>query len=285
MAALAPQILRARVQHSRLAPKQNSFAYRLYYLALDLDALDSRELAAAVGMERWGLHSFLRKDHGARDGSGLRAWADDVLKRHDQPPAQRILLITLPRVFGFVFNPVSFWLCLDGQERLRTVIAEVNNTFGQTHSYLCPLEGAAQWDRRGASGGHNCQAKTFHVSPFLAPSGSYEFRFSYQGHKLAVGIDHRDESGRRVLTTSLAGRLRPLSRRALWRAFARHPFVTAKVVSLIHWQALRLIAKGQRFLGGPSAWTPAHAASSAPLGKRRPKTPNPKGDPSHASLP
>lgn len=290
LAPLAPQILQARVQHARLAPRQNSFAYRLYYLAVDVDALSDPALAGALGMERFGLHSFKRKDHGARDGTDLRAWADDLLKRHGQPSAQRILLVTLPRVLGFVFNPVSFWLCLDDQQRLTTVIAEVNNTFGQTHSYVCPLrERPANQPRAGAqragSGGENEQAKTFHVSPFLAPSGSYAFRFSYRANKLAVGIDHRDASGQLLLTTSLAGRLTPLSRPALWRAFFRHPFVTAKVVSLIHWQALRLVAKGQRFLGGPSAWRnvrPSGSKQSGPFGHTT--NSKPKGDPSHAGI-
>lgn len=277
MAPLAPQIMQARVQHSRVAPTQNSFAYRLYYVALDIDALDRSGLPDAMGLERRGLHSFFRKDHGARDGSDLRAWADGLLAGHGLPPAPRILLVTLPRVLGFVFNPVSFWLCLDEKDRLKTVIAEVNNTFGQTQSYVCPLEGDGQPRGWKGSGGRYRQVKTFHVSPFLAPSGSYAFRFAYRDAALKVGIDHRDASGKMLLKTSLVGRFSPLSRPALWRAFVRHPFVTAKVVALIHWQALRLLAKGQRFLGGPSAW------------RNRPKSTSPtedkiKGNQQHAGF-
>lgn len=297
MAALDHHILEARVQHSRLWPKQNSFAYRLYYLALDIDALDGQALSSALAVERFGLHSFLAKDHGARDGSSLRAWADALLDQHGAPPAHRILLVTLPRVLGFVFNPVSFWLCFDQDSKLITVISEVNNTFGQTHAYVCPLQeirregntGRNRARNGGRNGGRNCQAKTFHVSPFLAPSGSYTFRFSNRQRALAVAIDHRNAEGRLVLTTSLVGRFTPLSRPALWRAFARHPFVTAKVVSLIHWQALRLLAKGQRFLGGPERWSAA-GRKNADQDARQPANSGPtqfkktKGNHSHVGF-
>lgn len=249
-----PQLLSARVFHARLAPRRNAFAYRVYYLALDVDQLDASDQSVqrqGLALERFGLHGFYRRDHGARDGSSLRAWAEALLQQEglDQRP-HRMVLVTLPRVLGFVFNPVSFWFCFDAQGQRFAVIAEVNNTFGQTRAYVCaPPRDAYQADAY--------QEKDFVVSPFLRPEGRYRFGFALSQAKLGVAIDLADRDGKALLTTRLAGRLQPLTRARLAAAFLRHPMVTAKVVGLIHWQAVKLLAKGLRFFGGPSAYAAA----------------------------
>lgn len=257
-----PQVLRAKVYHARLCPRRNAFAYRLYYLALDVDQLDQADAALAgrgLAVERWGLHSIRRRDHGARDGSSLRAWAEAALARAglDQRP-ERLILVTLPRVLGFVFNPVSFWYCFDDTGQVFAVISEVNNTFGQTHAYVCPTPNGLDGGAR--SGARASQDKDFLVSPFFRPKGRYSFGFALNPARLTVTIDLFDEQGQHALTTGLAGRFEPMSRRALTAAFLSHPLVTLKVVALIHWQAIKLLAKGLRFLGGPSAY----AARSTP---------------------
>lgn len=239
---LAPQILKAKVMHKRLFPKANAFTYRLYYLAMPLPATKLPSMA----------QRFPANDLGYRDGRCPGIWAREILERHDvSANVSHIVLITMPRVLGHVFNPVSFYLCLDSEKRLRAVISEVHNTFGEQHSYLClhanhrPIE-AEEWLEA---------EKLFHVSPFLERSGYYRFRFDLRETKLGIWIDYHDKQNNQQLVTALTGRFSPLSRRSLALAFWAHPLVTLKAVMLIHWQALKLVAKGIRYIPKPKALT------------------------------
>ena len=236
---LSPQIFTAKVMHKRLLPKVNAFTYGVYYLALPLHE----------PVERRGLLSFRAKDHGARDGGDLQDWIREILRDYGlNDITASIQLIAMPRILGYGFNPVSFWLCFDNEQQLRAVLCEVNNTFGETHSYLC-----ANADRRPIQADDWLQAqKLFHVSPFLPREGSYQFRFAYQGESLGVWIDYYNAQGQKQLVTSLTGTLEPLSEAALRRAFWRHPLVTVKTIGLIHWQALKLVAKGIRYIPKPA---------------------------------
>jgi hypothetical protein len=151
-----------------------------------------------------------------------------------------VLFITMPRILGYGFNPVSFYLCFDEQKQLRAVISEVHNTFDETHSYL-----TAHPDHRPIHKDDWLVAeKIFHVSPFLEREGSYRFRFAQEEGKLGIWIDYLNAEGKTQLITSLAGKLTPLTRASLWRAFFSHPLITLKTIALIHWQAMKLFAKG-----------------------------------------
>lgn len=236
--AISPQIFHAQVFHQRLLPKINAFAYRVYYVVLPLPiiALPSR------------LMSFRSSDHGAHDGSDCGAWAHEILARHGLDAiVKEIVLVTMPRVLGYAFNPVSFFCCRDGGGGLRAVLCEVHNTFGEHHNYLC-----VRPDHAAISDTEWLEAeKLFHVSPFLPREGFYRFRFSWQGDRLGVWINYFSATGEKMLTTSLVGRLAPLSRRSLRHAFWTHPLVTLKTVLLIHWQALKLFSKGNAYLMKP----------------------------------
>lgn len=246
--ALAPSLLFGKIMHKRLFPKVNGFTYGAYYLAFPLSRMEDLSDGWRFGVNRPGILSFYGKDHGARDGSDLPAWGRGVLKRYDLEEADgEIILVTLPRVFGYVFNPVSFWLCLDRENALRAVICEVNNTFGETHSYLC-----AHDDRRPISGDDWLSGeKLFHVSPFLEREGSYKFRFALKGGGLGVWIDYYDGTGKKQLLTSVTGTLSPYSRAQVRRAFWGYPLTTFKTIFLIHWQAVKLILKGIRYIHKP----------------------------------
>tara|TARA_R100000005_G_scaffold95321_1_gene76365 strand:- start:8401 stop:9237 length:837 start_codon:yes stop_codon:yes gene_type:complete len=226
-----PQIYTATVMHKRLFPKKNAFSYGVYYLALPLPA------ASVPG---W-LASFHARDVGPRDGSDPTPWVRAILRDHGlNEQTAEIVLVTMPRVLGHVFNPVSFYLCLDGAATLRAVLCEVHNTFGEQHSYLC-----AHPDHAPITEDNWLEAeKLFHVSPFLERSGRYKFCFGLTGESLDVRIDYHDAEGKRQLVTALNGRFSPLTRRALTHAFWRHPLVTLKAIGLIHWQALRLFLRG-----------------------------------------
>ena len=237
---LTSQILPAKVMHKRLLPSNNQFTYGIYYIAIPLPQLDTSTPDAKIAINQFGIQSLYVKDHGARDGTSLESWARDILHRHGlNDITANIMLITMPRVLGYVFNPISFWLCLDDNNQLRAVLCEVNNTFGETHSYLC-----SHHNHRPITRDDILMAeKLFHVSPFLPRDGGYEFRFALRENKIGIWIDHLDEKGNKRLLTSVSGSFQPLTKKSLRRAFWQHPLVTLNAITLIHWQALKLICK------------------------------------------
>ena len=160
------------------------------------------------------------------------------------------MLITMPRVLGYVFNPVSFYLCLDADKGLSAVIAEVHNTFGEQHSYLC-----AKSDHAPIQSHEWLEAeKLFHVSPFLEREGNYRFRFSLQENTLGIWIDYFDKEKNKQLLTSLTGRFEPLTKWSLRKAFWSHPLVTLKTIMFIHWHALKLLRKRIRYIRKPKQY-------------------------------
>lgn len=238
---MGPQLYSAKVMHKRFFPKENAFSYRLYYLFLPLPA------APLSGY----LTSFHAKDVGNRDGSDPTPWVRNILAKYNlNQKTQTIILVTMPRVLGYVFNPVSFYLCLDEANLLRAVLYEAHNTFGEQHSYLC-----ANSDHRPIGPDQWLEAeKVFHVSPFLERCGHYKFRFDLKVDKLGVWIDYYDAQQKKQLITSLMGTLEPLTPKALRQAFRRHPLVALKAIILIHWQALRLMMKGIGYITKPKAF-------------------------------
>lgn len=235
---VTPQIYIAKVMHKRLFPKVNQFTYGVYYLALPLptQSIPSRWL------------SFRNKDYGARKSEDVSEWAKTILNMYGVGElVTNIMLITMPRVLGYAFNPVSFYLCLDSSNHVRAVICEVNNTFGEHHSYVC-----ARSDHAPISPDEWLEAeKVFHVSPFLSRNGHYKFRFALSQAKLGIWIDYYDAQQNKQLLTSLTGSFVPLDAKALRRVFWSHPLVTFKVITLIHWQAIKLVSKGIRYISKP----------------------------------
>ncbi|MBU0801081.1 MAG: DUF1365 domain-containing protein [Alphaproteobacteria bacterium] len=241
--ALEPRIFFGKVMHKRLFPRVNAFTYGIYYLTLPLLDLSSLPLP----LNRVAALSFFERDHGPRDGSNLDAWAKDILATHCPAANGDIMLVTMPRVMNYVFNPVSFWLCHDQDNALRAVLCEVHNTFGQTHTYICTHE-----DQHIIQPTDILHAqKLFHVSPFLIREGYYKFRFHAQDDAFGVWIDYFTADDRLQLLTALTGHMHPLNRANLRRAFWRYPLVTLKATFLIHWQALKLITRGIKYIPKP----------------------------------
>ncbi|MCF4165046.1 DUF1365 domain-containing protein [Zavarzinia compransoris] len=229
-----------RVFHGRFRPRRHHFRYRVFSLLLDIDRIG--EVAARSRLFSWNrfnLLSFHDRDHGPRDGGPLRPWIESLLAAHgmERLAGGRIRLLCFPRLWGFVFNPLSVYYVEDGEGRIAAVVHEVNNTFGESHCYVLP----AVPDADGAIA--QAADKCFHVSPFIAMDVRYRFRLSAPGARLRLVIDEFDAEGR-LLTASLSGRRRPFTDRHLLVAVAAHPLMTLKVVAAIHWQALRLWFKG-----------------------------------------
>lgn len=234
------QLLISEVMHARARPKRNVFRYHVYYLVLALSSLNTlpRRL---LSLNRFNLFSLYAQDYG-RDVQP-EAWMRARLAQWGITKADgEILLMTMPRILGYAFNPVSFWFCLDAEGGLRAVLADVTNTFGERHAYLLHHD-----DQRVITPDDVLAArKQFHVSPFIEITGHYKFRFTLTEKRIGVWIDHYDAQGL-LLATSVVGERRALTPRALLACFFRYPMVTLKVIGLIHYQALRLFFKGIRY--------------------------------------
>ena len=245
---MSSRLLFANVMHKRLFPKVNSFSYKVYYLAFDIDRMEELADRPWFGLDRAGVSSLHRKDHGPCDGSDLASWARTLLDEHVPGlDIRRIVLVAMPRILGYGFNPVSFWLCLDDADSLRAVICEVHNTFGERHVYLCRNEDHSAIERTNPIE----TMKTFHVSPFMERNGHYRFRFDYREDRFGVWIDYYHKDGRKQLLTSLTGSFVPNTQARRLAAFFTCPLVTLKTITMIHWQALKLVLKGIRYVPRP----------------------------------
>ena len=245
------QIGFGQVRHTRLRPHRHAFAYDTYFLMLPMRQLHEPEAMGALAINRPGLIGFHDRDHGDGRGperGGALAWLLHMLAEHGVDDIDgEVWLHTYPRVLGYTFKPVSFWYAHRADGRLRAVVAEVNNTFGERHCYLldAPRYGSEQ-----------VADKCFHVSPFCRVEGRYRFRFmrtSQAGQdRTVVRVDHDDAQGP-LLQTSVSGTLHVASAAAVRRALWRYPAMTLMVMARIHWQALRLWLKRTGFISKPPA--------------------------------
>lgn len=236
--------LRGDTFHGRKGAVENRFRYSVDYVLLD-PASDG-PFPALFSRNRRNLASVRDRDHGGVPGAGSGAdWVRQVLATHGLPLPNQLRLLTQPRVLGHVFNPVSFWLGQDADGALLWVIAEVSNTFGDRHSYLCHHD-----DYRPILPQDRLRArKIFHVSPFQPVDGDYVFRFDIGAERLGIWIDYATTDGG-VLAT-LTGRLRPLTSWGIVAASLRRPLGSRRVLALIHWQALKLYLKGAGYRNRP----------------------------------
>lgn len=230
--------------HGRKGSTENAFRYSIDYVMLDAEA--EPETPWLFSRNSGNVASLQDSDHGGTPGDGRgAAWAREVLDAHQVRARGKLMLLAQPRFLGHVFNPVSFWLAHDEQERLVAVIAEVTNTFGDRHSYLCrnpdnaPIDAS---DRLQAT-------KIFYVSPFQPVEGGYEFRFDIRPDKIGIWIDYSQAAGGLIAT--LTGPRRTISNGSILRSLLRRPFGSRRVLALIHWQAVKLWWKGSRYRTRP----------------------------------
>ena len=227
--------------HMRMTPFAHRFRYRVFTLLLDIDRL--QETCAGLRLlrlDRFGLMAFHRKDHGPRDGSDLRPWVEDLLARHGRPRPDRIWLLSFPRLLGYAFNPLSVYFCTNADGALESVVYQVKNTFGDQHPYVVAADTAPDGAAR-----HGVD-KGFFVSPFIGMDQAYRFTIRAPQARLALKIRQHDGNGPWLIATQNGNR-RPLTDAQLLRQWLSHPLMTVKVITAIHWQALRLWVKGATF--------------------------------------
>jgi uncharacterized protein len=246
--ASAAQIYRGQVMHARMKPKVHRFTYSVFTLLIDVGRLNEAQQAARLfSVNRFNLFSFREADHGLQDGSSLFAHACTALKQAglEAAPA-RVMLLCYPRVLGHTFNPISVYYAYDAGDQLTGIIYEVRNTFGDMHTYVCPLR-AGELSEAGL---RQTRAKLFYVSPFMDMPMTYHFRLRPPGDEIAVRILETDTAGP-ILSATFHGHRRPLTSASILAAFFSIPLMTLKVVSGIHYEAMKLWFKGMRFYSRP----------------------------------
>lgn len=231
-------LFRASIYHKRMRPRINEFSYTGLYIKFSLEDMVSLK-SIFFSVNRFNLFSFYEKDHGPRDGTPLDVWGRGILEQAGIAQFKgRFELQTFPRMFGYVFNPVSFWYCYE-QNKLVAVICEVNNTFGESHCYVVKINEEQDI---------YILPKEFHVSPFYAIKGYYQFNFS---KKDSVSIHYCFEDKIQLITV-IKGEEVGWNDRLLLSHFFQYPFFTIYVVFLIHLQAFKLFIKKNKFYSKPN---------------------------------
>jgi DUF1365 family protein len=229
--------------HARLKPMPHRFVYRVLNLMIDLDRLDEADRQSRLfAVNRRALYSFQERDHGPRDGTSLAAYARSIAAGTGLDlSGGRILLLCYPRLLGYAFNPLSVYYCMRADGTPALVIYEVRNTFGEQHSYVCPVRPD---DVTEAGIRQECD-KRFYVSPFIGMGMRYRFRLTLPGDEVKIRILETDADGP-LLAATFHGRKQALTSPHLIAAFLALPFVTLKVMGGIHYEAGRLWLKGAR---------------------------------------
>jgi uncharacterized protein len=228
------------VMHHRFSPKAHHFQHDIFMFYLDLDELDLvAKTISLFGHNRKNIYNLCDNDHEPAGQNSLKERITGFLHQNgiDLGPSGRVMLLTLPRVFGYVFNPISIFYCFDKGGRPVCSIAEVGNTFREMKLYLLRQEELVAGETFTG-----IISKLFYVSPFSPLDLSFDFKLKIPGDKLSVKIDDcvGDE---KTLSTTLAGKRAELTNKNLFWFTLKYPLVTLKVICLIHWHALRLWLK------------------------------------------
>lgn len=232
------------VMHCRLRPFRHRFVYRVFSLFADIDALD--RLAARTRFfshNRFNLFCLMDRDHGPADGSSLRPWVEAQLAGAGVTlSGGRIFMLCFPRMLGYVFNPLTIFFYFSADARLRGLVYEVRNTFGEKHPYAIAIDDVPA-DTALFTHQH---AKSFYVSPFIGMNMVYTFRLRVPAEKLSVMIREHAPEGE-LLIAALTGERRDFGARTLLQALFLYPLMSLKIIAAIHFEALRLWRKGAKF--------------------------------------
>jgi len=235
-------IYNGSVIHKRFKPKEHFFKYKVFSLLIDLSELNELDNKLKFfSLNKFNLISFYEKDHGERDGSSLLSWVKLNLSINNISTENiKIKLLCYPRILGYVFNPLSIFFIYDKNENLISILYEVKNTFGEQHTYLFKVEGENKLIQ------NNC-SKKFHVSPFIEMNCNYFFKILNPGENLSVIIDQHDKEGK-ILFASQDGKRSDLTTKNLINSYLKHPLMTFKIISAIHFEAFKLWIKGIKFV-------------------------------------
>jgi len=266
------------IGHRRLRPRSYAFEHKMMMLYADLDELDAIDRGSRLlSRERGNLYSFRDADYfptGAPGDLKCRVGAWLLERGVDIGSGGRIRLLTLPRILGYIFNPISIYFCSDAADAPLCAIAEVGNTFRESKLFLLPIQptpptgtpptgtpptgtpptgtpppGAPPPDTHpvGTRPRYRLRVpKHYYVSPFSSLDVCFDFDLLLPGQNLQVHIEDWDANGK-LLDSHLRGARVPLSDWQLLRFAVKFPALTLKVIGLIHWHALWLALRRVRW--------------------------------------
>ena len=236
-------IYNGTVIHKRFKPKEHFFKYSVFSLLIDLSELDYLDKQVRFfSYNKINLISFYDKDHGNRDGTSIIDWVKKNLNQNSISSENvKIKLLCYPRIFGYVFNPLSVFYVYNNQDKLIAIFYEVKNTFGEQHTYIFKINNTDKLLQ------HNC-LKKFHVSPFIEMDCKYFFRTLVPDKKISVVIDQYDNNDDKLLYASQDGYIADLKSSELLKSYIKHPLMTFKIIIAIHFEAFKLWSKGIKFI-------------------------------------
>jgi hypothetical protein len=224
------------VKHQRFKPIKHSLNYKTFSLLVDLDEIETLANNISIfSLNRFNIFSFYDLDHGARDGSPIKDWVLKNIKKFNiSNNITKIKLLCYPRIFGYVFNPLSIFYCYENNN-LRSIFYEVKNTFNEQHTYIFKIKNNEKIEQK-------CKKK-FYVSPFIDMETYYNFKLLNPKDKLSIFIKQTDGE-ETVLTATQTGEKREFSFKQLLINFFKYPLMTIKIISSIHYEAFFLWKKG-----------------------------------------
>ena len=230
------------VIHKRFKPKIHFFKYKVFSILLDISEIDILDKSLKIfSYNKFNIVSFYDADHGPRDGTSIKEWVIKNLNNNlINTENIKIKLLCYPRIFGYVFNPLSVFFIYNKKSQLISILYEVKNTFGEQHTYVFKTKENENYIK------HTCKKK-FHVSPFIEMDCTYFFKILKPSEKISVIIDQYDEEGK-LLYASQDGDRIEFNNKNLVLSYLRHPFMTFKIIVAIHFEAFKLWTKGIKFV-------------------------------------
>ena len=235
-------IYNGQVIHKRFKPKEHFFKYKVFSLLLDLSELSLLDKELKIfSYNKFNILSFYDIDHGPRDGTSLISWVKENLNSNNINSNEiKIKLLCYPRVWGYIFNPLSIFFVYDKNSKLISILYEVKNTFGEQHTYVFKI------DKDNQLLEHSCKKK-FHVSPFIEMNCLYYFKILKPTDKLSVVINQNDDSGK-LLFASQDGLKNELNNKNLMISYISNPLMSFKIIGAIHFEAFKLWIKGIKYV-------------------------------------
>ena len=230
------KIYTGKVIHKRFKPKEHYFKYNVFSLLIDLNELEEiNKYIKFFSYNKFNIISFYDKDHGDRDGSSIKLWVKKNLRNIGIIKEDiRIKLLCYPRIFGYVFNPLSTYFIYNKHSELISIFYEVKNTFGEQHTYIFKAH-----DEKTVQ--NKCKKK-FYVSPFIEMDCEYHFKTLNPREQLSVVINQNDKDGK-LLFASQDGISKDFNNKNLILSYLTHPLMTFKIIGAIHYEAFKLWAK------------------------------------------